>query len=562
MSNINIDLLASRLNENLSDCGIKSDFYISAFNQYIQEMISPESVLKKENFDFAILFLDGEELFREIINSPFKFKEDEIGQIIDQEIKNLRVYLESGLQANSRLTFFINNIFIRKPTILGALDYNAGLTIAGIQDFYNSRIKELKISERVVIVNFVSLSSRYGHETIYDNRLWYIGRIKLSNQGLQLLSELYSMYMLAYLGKRKKVLILDLDNTLWGGIIGEDGIDGIKLGEDGIGRAYLDFQKLIKGLKHKGVLLAICSKNNPEDVKEVFDRHKFMELKEDDFVALRVNWGNKIKNIKELSTILNLGLDSFVFIDDNPFERQLVKSELPQVIVPDFPSDPVNLSQWIIDLSFKYFNNTTITKEDKLRTALYQADAKRKELEKSTVTLEDFYKSLEMTTIIKTDNHADFKRIAQLTQRTNQFNLTTKRYSENQILDFMDSQNCKVLSLELNDRFGSNGIVGVLIAKIDGEKSYIDTFLLSCRVIGRMVEDTFLSYLTKVLKDKGVETLIGEYIPTKKNLLVMDLYKKFGFKLIEEKEDKSTLWEFDLIQGMIEGNKWVKIETA
>jgi FkbH-like protein len=562
LSNINIDLLASRLKEYLAGYGIESDFYISGFNQYVQEMVNPDSILRKEIFDFAILFLDGEELFHQVISEPFRFRKDDIEQIIDREIGNLRLQLENVLQSSSRLTFFLNNIFIRKPTIIGALDYNTDLNLSGLQDEFNAKIGRLKISERIVIVDFAALPSRYGYEALYDNRLWYIGRIKFSGQGLHLLSEMYSLYIQAYLGKRKKVLILDLDNTLWGGIIGEDGLEGIKLGEDGIGRAYLDFQRLIKSLKHKGILLTICSKNNLADVTEVFEKHNFMELRENDFVALKINWENKVENIKELAAILNLGLDSFVFVDDNPFERQLVKTELPQVIVPDFPDDPVNLYQWFIDLSFRYFNNIMVTAEDKLRTEIYQSDTRRKELKKSTTTLEDFYRSLEMKAIIKIDSQSDFKRIAQLTQRTNQFNLTTRRYTENQITDFMNSSDWMVLSLELNDRFGSNGIVGVLIVKLDGADSYIDTFLLSCRVIGRTVEDVFLFYLTEILREKGIRKVIGEYIPTKKNSLVKDIYQKFGFNPLKNEKDNSDLWMLDLTKEALKGNQWIKIETA
>ena len=562
LSNINMDLLAPRLKDSLAEHGTDSEFYVSGFNQYVQEMLSSNSVLRKEDFDAAILFIDGEEIFKEALNDPFTFKGVDINRAIDAEIETLRLQVETFLRSKTSTIFFINNIFIRKPTMLGALDYNVDHDLSGLHEKFNSRIRELKISGKVVIVDFSSLVSRYGQEVFYDDRLWYLGRIKFSSWGLQLLSELYSSYIQAYLGKRKKVLVLDLDNTLWGGIIGEDGADGIKLGAEGIGRAYLDFQRLIKSLRCKGVLLAICSKNNPEDVKEVFEKNKVMYLKESDFVDIKVNWENKIENIRQLSTTLNLGLDSFVFVDDNPFERQMVRSELPQVAVPEFPKDPAELCRWFIDLSFKYFNSITITGEDRARTEIYQADSRRKELEKSSVTLEDFYSSLDMNAIIRVNSRDSSKRIAQLTQRTNQFNLTTRRYTENEILDFMKNNDRMILSLELNDRFGANGIVGVLIAKIEVDSSYIDTFLMSCRVIGRMVEGSFISYMAEISRAKGIVNVIGEYIPTKKNSLVKDLYKRFGFELSESREDGSTVWRFDLSKGNLAGNKWIKVEIA
>ena len=562
LSNINMDLMVPRFEECLKDIGINGDLYVSGFNQYMQEMINPDSVLNKGDFDIAVIFLDGEEIFQNVIREPFAYKDKDIELIIDSEINNLSLQLGNVIRSNRKLTFFINNIFIRRPSILGALDYNTEFGPAVLQERFNSKIRHLRSSERVVIIDFAALVSRYGYETIYDNRLWYLGRIKFSSQGLLHISKLLSSYIQAYLGKSKKALILDLDNTLWGGIVGEDGIEGIKLGTEGIGRAYYDFQELIKALKHKGILISVCSKNNLADVKEVFEENEFMKLEERDFVAFKVNWESKTKNIREIAADLNLGLDSFVFVDDNPFEREMVRSELPQVVVPDFPKDPANLTQWMIDLSCQYFNNITITNEDKLRTEIYHASAERKELERSASTSEDFYKSLEMTAVMKINSQADFKRIAQLSQRTNQFNLTSRRYTENEVLDFMNSRDWMVFGLELTDRFGPNGIIGVINVRINGADARIDTFLLSCRVIGRTVEDFFVYHVIEELRERGVKKVFGEYIPTKKNSVVKDMYKKLKFKLLEESVDGSNLWELDLSETIIEKNTWIKRQLS
>lgn len=559
LSNINMDLLVPKLKKLLSDEGIDNDFYISGFNQHIQETINPDSVFNKKQFDIAILFLDGEEIFKEVIVDPFRYKEKELNNLVNREINNLRLQLESVLDLNNKLIFFVNNIFIRKPTISGLSEYNSKISISSLQEIFNKRLKEFNFSKRLIVIDFVSLVSRYGYETLYDNRLWYLGRIKFGERGFQVLSNLCLLYIQAYFGKSKKVLILDLDNTIWGGIIGEDGVKGIKIGEEGIDRAYRDFQRLIKSLTNRGILLAICSKNNLADVKDVFEKNEFMVLKEDDFVATKINWENKTENIKEISTVLNLGFDSFVFIDDNPFEREMVKKELPQVVVPEFPKDPADLSQWFIDLSFAHFNNVIITNEDRQRTEIYQADTKRKEMVENATTIEDFYSSLEMKAKVKIDNKEDIKRIAQLTQRTNQFNLTTRRYTENEILDLMNRQDWMVLTLDLNDRFGPNGIVSILIIKADKGISYIDTFLLSCRVIGRTIEHAFIWFLIETLREMGVEKLISEYIPTKKNMLVKDLYKNCGFHAIKVSSDQSTLWEYDLSKKQLKKNKWINV---
>jgi FkbH-like protein len=379
-----------------------------------------------------------------------------------------------------------------------------------MQRLFNEHINILCTNKKIIIVDFEGFVARHGHENIYDDRLWYLARMKFDKEILELLAAMYRDYICAFLERNKKILVLDLDNTLYGGVIGEDGIDGIEIGNEGVGRIYYDFQRLIRILKERGVLLAICSKNNYSDVKEVFFNHPSMVLKEEDFIDMRINWNDKVGNLKEIANRLNLGLDSFVFLDDNPFERELIKSKLPQVTVPDFPADQANLCRWLIDISFRYFNKATITDEDKSRFDMYKSEFERKSLSKVATDLNDFYRSLKMEATITYNNNNYINRISQLTQRTNQFNLTTPRYSENQIAWFMNNKNNFVFSLELNDRFGSSGIVGVSILKIDANVAYIDTLLLSCRVVGRTVENTFIAYMLNFLRKKGIKYIVGE----------------------------------------------------
>lgn len=547
-----MDLLAVKLKKYFEETGIEYDFYVAGYNQYVQEIINPDSNFNKNKFDIAVVFIDGEEIVRNFVE--LKFNKNIINELVDKEIGILKQILNK----NKNIVIILNSIFIRTP-IIAMADSNLELGLRIFQEKFNTKIRNIE-TDRLLIFDFDALVTRFGYETIYDDRLWYLGRIKFSNKGLELIAYQYFLHIQAYLGKNKKVLILDLDNTLWGGIVGEDGIQGIKLGEDGIGRAYRDFQKCIKSLRNKGILLAICSKNNLHDVEEVFHNNRFMELKESDFVVSKINWEDKVKNINEISESLNLNINSFVFVDDNPFERELVKKGLPEVTVPEFPNDPANLVQWFHDLSNKYFNKTSITDEDILRSAMYQANIKRSEIKKSADTLEDFYKSLNMTASIDIDNRKNLKRIAQLIQRTNQFNLTSKRYTESDIRNFIDSDDWRVFTLELNDRFGPNGIVGVSIVKLDNQLAYIDTFLLSCRVIGRTVENALIWYIAMSLKEMGVVKLIGEFIPTQKNAIVEEMYKNFNFKLIKNRSKHSKIWESDIINVIKIKNQWIKLE--
>lgn len=561
LSNVNMDLLAERLRVRLNSIGIECAVYVAGYDQYVQEIMDAGSSLNKGETDAAILFLDGEELFKEIIEEPLRFSYEDTERIIDGVMKRLASLIGRFTDTNKKAALFVNNIFLRRPAVLGALAYNGDYGASTLQERFNSRVSELKLSERVVVVDFAGDASRYGYDGIYDDRLWCLGRIRFSGAGLQRLAELYSLYINAYLGGCKKVIVLDLDNTLWGGIVGEDGIDGLKLGPDGIGGAFLGFQRLLKTLKEKGVLLAVCSKNNAADVKEVFDRKGLMELKESDFAAFKVNWEDKAKNIMEMARELNLGLEGFVFIDDSPFEREALKSAAPQVTVPDFPEDPSDIRSWFIDLSLSHFNSIALTGEDRRRTEIYRADAKRRELSSMPGTIEDFYMSLEMRAAVKLNSRGDYKRIAQLTQRTNQFNLTTRRYAEADVLGLMSGGERMVFSLELSDRFGDGGIVGAAIVREAKDAAHIETFLLSCRVIGRTVEEAFLARISAFLKGRGVRSLMGEYAPSKKNSLVREMYGRLGFRLHERRDDGRTLWEFDLASGSVKGSGWIRVEA-
>ena len=559
LSNVNIDLLESPLKK---EFGEDTSVYKAGFNQYVQELLNEDSELFKIKPDIVVVHLEGFSLFSNIMFEPFDY-EDLAGQAVEEADQLMSLILRASRKLPSAL-FIVSNILVPPDNLLGSLNFNHPLSFHNLEFNFNSTLVQKKLESQmsnIVILDWRSVVLANGYHNIYDQKYWYLGRIPYNKTGFEYLSkEIYTLWK-AYRGKIKKVIILDLDNTLWGGIIGEDGIEGIKLGEDGIGKAYRDFQRLLKSIKNKGVVLAIVSKNNEQDVKEVFEHHPMMVLKLDDFVATRINWLPKSQNIEDIARELNLGIDSFVFIDDNPAERLEVKEALPDIIVPEFPDDPSELPLWFLKISREYFDKLVITHEDKVRSELYKAEAERRKFSSEFKDIHEFLKKLNMRIIVTRNHKKMVPRIAQLTQRTNQFNLTTRRYTEADIREFMDSKNKVIYDVEVIDRFGSNGVVGVIIADIKDKTAYFDVFLLSCRVIGRGVEEGFVWFVSKDLqKNYGIEKIIGEYIPTKKNPVCKDVYKKLGFSLIKENEDGSTMWELDLRKNEIKKPDWLKIE--
>ena len=344
--------------------------------------------------------------------------------------------------------------------------------------------------------------------------------------------------------KRKKCLVLDLDNTLWGGVLGEDGIEGIKLGGDYPGKAFHYYQDALLELSKSGVILTVCSKNNEEDVLEAWEKNPFMVLKKDNFAAWRINWADKATNIKELAEELNIGLDSFVFVDDNPTERELIKQVLPMVEVPEFPAQPYELPQFFKDLVERYFRVYSLTNEDKQKTEQYKANAQRAQAQRSFVDFDAFLESLDIQITIEAANEFNIPRIAQMTQKTNQFNLTTKRYTDAEVRSLVQA-GWKIWCISVADKFGDNGITGCIM--VNGDT--FDTFLLSCRILGKGIEDAFIKKILSLLKESGVKTVLALYVPTAKNAQVKDFYERCGFTCVKEETDGRKSYVLDLLNA-------------
>jgi FkbH-like protein len=329
----------------------------------------------------------------------------------------------------------------------------------------------------------------------------------------------------AFSGRIRKCLILDMDNTIWGGVIGDDGLENIQLGALGIGKAFTELQYWIKKLKYRGVILAVASKNTESVVLDAFDRHPDMVLNREDIAVFKVNWDNKVDNIRQIQNALNIGFDSMVFLDDNPFERNMVREAIPAITVPELPEDPADYLEYLYTLNL--FETGTMSDEDRERTKLYQTQALRDSAMESYSNEDDFLAALNMHSDVKSFNSFNSPRVAQLSQRSNQFNLRTVRYTEAEIASLAGSPD----TFTLEDKYGDNGIIGVVILKTESEDTlFIDTWLMSCRVLKRGMENFILNTLVAAAKEKGFRFLKGEYLPTAKNEMVKAHYQQLGFQ--------------------------------
>ena len=386
------------------------------------------------------------------------------------------------------------------------------------------------------ICDLSSLQNCVGRSRLFSPGLYATSSMIYSVESVPFVAKRMIDIVLAGEGRFKKCLILDLDNTLWGGVIGDDGLDGIQLGSGiGIGSVFSSLQAWAKKLKNRGVILAVCSKNSEDVAMEPFNRHPDMILSLDDISVFVANWNSKVDNIKKIQSILNIGFDSMVFLDDNPFERNLVRLNLPQVVVPEMPSDPSEYLEFLYSLNL--FETVSYTNLDSERTKMYQTEAKRVSMLDNSENEEEFLENLEMVSEVKDFEKFNFPRIAQLTQRSNQFNLRTIRYSEVDIETISNNkENYLGLSFSLADVFGDHGLIAVIILeKQNGNTLFINTWLMSCRVLKRGMENFILNTLISYAKKLGYSKIIGEYIPTPKNKIVSNHYSDLGFITIENK---------------------------
>ena len=514
LSNVNVGIVKQCLEES-SDV-----VYVPyGYNTWYQDILSDESDLFKFYPDLYVLLIEGNALI-ENSSGP-----EDRRTIVESEIEKIREVVQRirGLVLIANLDIHSHHIV---PLSVIPDDYALeGLWLEGLSE----------ISQRyqnVCILDIKKIVCMMGTDSFYDPRVWYLGSIPYSLRAIKAIAKEIGAIERAYQGKRKKCLAVDLDNTIWGGVIGEDGINGIVLGPVKEGARFMNIQKRLKELKNTGVVLAVVSKNNPEEALTAIRNHPNMILHEDDFVEILANWKPKSENIRQLSADLNIGVDAIVLLDDNPVEREEVRANLPNVMVIEPRYAKEIFDEDIVNSFAEYFPVLKLTNEDKVKTEQYRGEFRRKEVLSSSRTLEEYLERLEIHVHLRKAKNQDIDRIAQLTQKTNQFNLTSKRYTSETVRDFLAQTDMIIYVVESSDKYGSYGEISTIIIRVEKDNATVDTFLMSCRAMGRTIEFALLKIVENELYENGVRRMIGLYKPTEKNKPVEGFYEKNGYRLL------------------------------
>ena len=532
--------------------GIALETYEASYGQYRQDMLDPGSAMWRFSPEFIMLAVhEGELAFPQISGDAQH----------DLAVESARwTSLWQAVASRSKARVIQHNFAVPPLEPMGHLGARLASSRQAMAQALNARLGEAA-GTAVSIVDCERLASTMGKDRWFDDKYWFMSKQAVSLGALPTLARHCTAVLAADLGLSRKCLVMDLDNTLWGGVIGEDGLGGIKLGQGSPeGEAYLSLQEYILALRTKGVILAVCSKNNDADAREPFLKHPEMRLRMDDIAAFVANWDTKPENLRRIAKMLNIGLDSLAFLDDNPVERDIVRQMLPEVDVIALPRDPFGFRRALS--MYPMFETSTFTEEDARRTEQYRARAQIAELEAGATSIEEFYRGLQMKAEIEPFTDVDLPRIVQLIGKTNQFNLTTRRHGMAQIRSFIDDPGCVHFSVKLRDRFTDHGLVALMIARRHGEVLDIDTWLMSCRVIGRTVEAEMLQRLCREAQRLGCSCLRGSFIPTEKNGMVKDIFAQFGFTrdtLSGGEQGQATSWTYDLnTLGMIR-NEFIEI---
>lgn len=525
---LNVALRGTAVNE-----GFEFEIFEADFGQISRQILDPSSEYYEFNADYTIIFESTHKLLSQYYksyDSQIAFAEQKISYIED-------LYRTIQNRTKSRV------IYCNFPGIDNQVFGNFAGKVESSFVFQLNKLNYLLSSQIAVnhnnffIADLLSIQNKWGRDFIFSPNIYVNTEMVLSLDALPIVAHHITGIISSLEGRFKKCLILDLDNTTWGGIIGDDGLEKIQIGSLGIGKAFTEFQYWIKALQRRGVILAVCSKNDEDKAKEPFEKHPDMVLKMEDIAVFVANWDNKADNIRKIQSILNIGFDSMVFLDDNPFERNIVRENLPEVCVPELPEDPAGYLEYLYGLNL--FETASFSENDAERTKQYQVEAQRAVDLDSFTNVEDFLKSMNMTSDVKAFDSFSKPRVSQLTQRSNQFNLRTVRYTEQDVDHLITSDDHHTLSFTLKDKYGDNGLICVIVLeKQTPETLFIDTWLMSCRVLKRGMEDFTLNTIVETARKNGYQYVVGEYLPTAKNQMVKDHYERLGFA---EQGDKWVL---------------------
>ena len=512
--------------------GIWIDTYENDYGQYLQELSDPDSPLHAFKPTAVLVALDAYHLTAGVTAGMDAASAEAALTEMQDRITEVWQLASTAF----RCPILQQAALPLHLSVLGNNEHRLPGSRAWFVTRLNAAIRTMAEQEGVDILAIDDRAARDGIGKWHDTALWHRSKQEVSPTASPMYGDLVGRWVAAKQGRSFKCLVLDLDNTVWGGVIGDDGLEGIAIGQGSpLGEAYTAFQEYVRELSRRGVILAVCSKNDEANALEPFAKHPDMVLKRGDIASFVANWSNKADNIRTIAHELNIGLDSLCFIDDNPFERNLVRQELPMVAVPEVSDDPTGYPVALSDGG--YFEGMSVTEEDRERTSQYQGNKARDALKAAVTDLPSYLRGLEMELIWRRFDKIGLQRIVQLINKSNQFNLTTRRYTDDDIVAVMADPNAFGLQLRLTDRFGDNGIIAIVIGRLQPNQDLlIDTWLMSCRVLGRQVEPTTLNLIAREAAKMGAKRLVGEYIPTKKNGMVKDHYAKLGFTVMETDE--------------------------
>jgi FkbH-like protein len=511
--------------------GYNIDLFEAEYNQVERQLLDPTSDLYKFNADFIVIFQSTHKLGEH----HSMLSTEQQASLADERISFLASVCENPALAGKKIIYF--NYPEIEDTVFGSYANK-------VESSFTYQVRKLnyelmRLSQQYLnlfICDIAGLQNKLGRDLMFAANVYTSTEMVLSMDALPYVASRVLDIVCAVKGQFKKCLILDLDNTVWGGVIGDDGLEGIQLGHGlGIGKAFTEFQMWVKKLKQRGIIICVASKNNEETAKEPFEKHPDMVLKLDDIAVFQANWETKVDNIRTIQSILNIGFDSMVFLDDNPFERNMVRENIKGITVPELPEDPAEYLEYLYSLNL--FETASFSNLDKDRTKQYQVEAQRVSLSKTFTNEADFLKSLNMVSVVSGFTKFNTPRVAQLSQRSNQFNLRTVRYTDADIEALANDPNVIDLSFTLEDKFGDNGLIAVVIMKpLDKETLFVDTWFMSCRVLKRGMENFTLNTMVEKAKAAGYKKIIGEYLPTPKNKMVENHYTGLGFTKIEGAE--------------------------
>jgi FkbH-like protein len=537
LGNSTLDLLVPMLVASAARHGLALECVLGSFGQMTQQALDPSSAVHTSKPDAVLLALDHRGLALRFVPGDGEAEKDAITSSIAQ-LSAIR----DAIHINAGAVCVVQTVPVPPEALFGSLDHRLAGSPRRTIEALNRVIGDSISGTSDLLLDVAGLAETVGLATWHSPTLWNLAKLPCDVSCMPIYAEHVARLLAAMRGRSRKCLVLDLDNTVWGGVIGDDGVEGIITSPgEATGEAFLSLQEYVLSLRARGIVLAVSSKNSDDVARTPFREHPDMLLKEEHFAVFQANWNDKATNIKAIANELALGLDAMVLLDDNAVERALVRQILPQVAVPELPEDPALFARTLAAAG--YFEAIAFSDEDRKRAEMYQSNARRVALQNQVGDVEEYLASLEMEIYFSPFDLKNLARITQLINKTNQFNLTTRRYSQAEVAAAHEDSKVFTLQVRLVDRFGDNGMISVVICRPGRSGTWsIDTWLMSCRVLGRRVEQMVLRELVQQGRLAGIETLVGTYIPTQKNGLVRDHYRKLGFKELAAREDGATLW--------------------